>query len=71
MLRGYLYVLWEALKEICSSNSYFISDGECVSEAKEYMDAGNALLAAGQLADALTQYNNAIGECKLSFNDFF
>lgn len=26
------------------------------------MDAGNALLAAGQLADALTQYNNAIGK---------
>ncbi|PIK56335.1 putative dnaJ-like subfamily C member 3 [Apostichopus japonicus] len=35
-------------------------DAESVSEAKQFMDAGNVLLAAGQLADALTQYNNAI-----------
>ncbi|XP_041483351.1 dnaJ homolog subfamily C member 3-like [Lytechinus variegatus] len=42
--------------------SLHYDDGEAKSEAeaKKYMETGNTLLAAGQLADALAQYNSAI-----------
>ncbi|XP_071839234.1 dnaJ homolog subfamily C member 3-like [Apostichopus japonicus] len=46
-------------------------DAESVSEAKQFMDAGNVLLAAGQLADALTQYNNAIDRDSTDYMAYF
>lgn len=63
--------LYSSLPLLLVTLALKFEDGECVSEAKEYMDAGNALLAAGQLADALTQYNNAIDRDSTSYMAYF
>lgn len=63
--------LYSSLPLLLVTLALKFEDAESVSEAKEFMDAGNALLAAGQLADALTQYNNAIDSDSSNYMAYF
>ncbi|XP_071476442.1 dnaJ homolog subfamily C member 3-like [Diadema antillarum] len=57
-----LHSFFSSLPVLLVTLSLHYDDGEAKSEAeaRRYMENGNTLLAAGQLADALAQYNAAI-----------
>ena len=72
------------LTAVSSSNAVVISDCYyCLNDVTDfhcsatsvsvesYLENGRKLLAAGQLADALTQYHAAAGELHLCFIDAF